>query len=118
MISKAFPSTTFFFTVNEKLCFDYHNHSPTFTKKVVPRKFPDTLLRRGESSGYMTATPSPCPHPMRHVVVLDIPARWDDDLPDRQAGAGDEREHHTERTAHGGLEEEPEDRVKDKDTCC
>jgi len=89
-------------------------------KKVAPRKPTDALLWGGEADKHVRVQDGHAEPPAGSVRIgcgsvaaLNIPPRWDVDRHDRQAGAGDERERHAERSAHGGLEGEAEDRVED-----
>jgi hypothetical protein len=86
------------------------------TKEVAPRKLPDALLRRSEANKHVRVQNRHAE--LSSIAAFDVPAGWDVNRYDRQASTGDERERRIERSAHGGLEREAEDRVEDDVTRC
>jgi hypothetical protein len=116
----AFPSTTtilYFqkFAPHDN-CFIHLLGHESSTKEVAPRKLPDALFRRSEANKHVRVQNRHAE--LSSVAAFDVPARWDVNRNDRQASAGDERERHVKRSAHGRLKREAEDRVKDDVTRC
>jgi hypothetical protein len=60
------------------------------------------VVRLTSTSGYKKGTPSLTRARIGCGIIaaINIPARWDVDRHDQQAGAGDEREFYSERSAH------------------